>query len=74
MRSSVGGCVVKRLAKFDLAAAERVDDVGRRLRGVDVHRHLLGVGVDLLERPGQRLAVAEQRRRRTGRPRTRATG
>ena len=32
--------------------------------GVDVHRDLLGVGLDLLERTGERLAVAEQVARR----------
>ena len=30
------------------------------MRGIDVHRDLLRVRVDLLERPGERLARAEQ--------------
>ena len=33
-----------------LLPGERIDDVRRRVRGVDVHRDLLRVGVDLLER------------------------
>jgi hypothetical protein len=44
----------------DVAAGERVDDVGGRLGGRDVHGDLLGVGLDLLERAGERLAVVHE--------------
>ena len=41
---------------------ERVDDEGALLRGIHLlHRDPLGVGVDLLERTGERLAGTEHR-------------
>src|SRR5580765_3711649 len=39
-----GGRVrLEQAGEVDFAAGERVDDVRRRVRGVDVHRYLLGV-------------------------------
>src|SRR3954447_10195094 len=48
------------VGELDLATAQRVDDVRLRLRGVDVHRALLHVRIDLLECAGERLAVVQQ--------------
>ena len=64
LRAQAGDAVRRRRVRREQVrhgpAAQRVDDVGRRLGRVDVRRDALGTGLELLERPGQRLAGAQQ--------------
>ena len=57
-----------------LQLAQRVVDVGLRLRGGHLHRRARGERLDALERVGQAVARCRAVRRRHGRPRTRVTG
>src|SRR4051794_24969549 len=61
-RDAVRGRRVRheQVAELDLAARERVHDVGGRLGRRHVHRDLLGVRIDLLQGPSEGLAGAEQ--------------
>ena len=61
---SVGGCVRRGWRSCTLRPLSGLMMYAVACGRVHVHRHLLGVRLDLLERPGQRLAVADAARRR----------
>ena len=61
MRSSSGGCVENSFVDPD--AFERIDDVERLGRRVDLHRQRLPAPLELLQRLGERLARSEHPRR-----------
>src|SRR5205814_10518082 len=56
-RRRVGG---EQVGELDLTAGERVHDVLLGLRGLDVHGDASHADLQLLEGPGQRLAVADE--------------
>ena len=60
MRSAVGGCVLNRLANSTLRPVSGFTMYACACAGLHVHRHLLRVRLDLLERAGERLAVVQQ--------------
>ena len=59
-RSSVGGWVVNRFLNCMSRPVNGLTMNNDRVGRVDVHRHLLRVGVDLLQCAGERFAVPEQ--------------
>ena len=73
MRSSVGGWV-EEVGELHLLAGQRVDDVGLRVRRVDVHRHGLDALLELRRAPGPAARRRRSGGRRCGRPRTRGCG
>src|SRR3954454_21165944 len=50
----------EQVRELDLLTAERIDDEGLGMGRVDLHRHLLGGVLDLLEGTSQRLTVADE--------------
>ena len=55
-----GGVGAEQVGEVHLAPAERVDDVGLGVGGIDVHGDLLGRHLELLQGAGEGLAGAEQ--------------